>query len=68
MVISLTKSVFRSHSPDDLKFIARAAPDVGIDEEIAHYYFTQILSGMVCPSFHRAGNQNKPIPLLGLYP
>ncbi|KAF9647634.1 Pkinase-domain-containing protein [Thelephora ganbajun] len=25
----------------------KIAPDVGIDEEIAHYYFTQILSGMV---------------------
>ncbi|KAF9788272.1 kinase-like domain-containing protein [Thelephora terrestris] len=31
----------------------KIAPDVGIDEEIAHYYFTQILSGM--DYIHREG-------------
>jgi len=24
-------------------------PDVGVDEELAHYYFLQLISGMVTP-------------------
>ena len=30
------------------------APDVGVGDEVAHYYFNQLLAGMVCiplPSF-----------------
>lgn len=45
------------------------APDVGIDEEIAHYYFTQILSGMVW-RLHRQNvlHSTKLVPPPGLYP
>lgn len=35
-----------------------AAPDVGVGDDIAHFYFNQLLSGMVClPTFTSASFQ-----------
>lgn len=52
----LTYLPFRSHSPRERKLTTwngrLAAPDIGVDQEIAHLYFRQLIAGLVSvPSF-----------------
>ena len=47
-LIRLVRTLFLTRLPATESIVSKA-PEIGVDEEVAQYYFNQLVAGLVCP-------------------
>lgn len=50
-LVGVTQPAFPSILTNVLSAYTELAPDVGVGDEVAHFYFGQLVDGMVCQYF-----------------